>query len=239
MQKREFIKAGLLGVVGFIALPSFAGKRKSFFSVENGFRLPELPFSYGALEPFFDRQSMVIHHREHHAAFVNSLNKLLPGSSPSVLNARTILRNASDFPTPVVENAGGFVNHKIFWKSISPRGGGNPEGRIGYLINRDFGSYANFKEQFNRAAKNHFGPGWVWLVNTDRQLRIVTTTNNDNPVMNNLPAEKRGFPLLCLDIWEHAYYLKYQDRRNDYVDAFWNVVNWQTADRKLKKGLTS
>jgi superoxide dismutase, Fe-Mn family len=236
MHKRDFIKAGIIGTVGLIALPAFAGKRRSLFSAENGFKLPELPYSYEALEPFIDRKTMELHHLKHHAGYASSLNAGLSKAHLSAKTARLIIKNASEYPAAIVDDAGGFVNHRIFWKSISPKGGGKPTGKLAELIHRDFGSFLNFRQQFNSIAKAHFGAGWAWLVTDNNRLRIITTANHDNPLMNTLPSEKRGHPLFCLDLWEHAYYLKYQDRRNEYIDAFWNIIDWNSANQKLIKG---
>ncbi len=235
MKKRDFIKTSVVGTLGLLSAPLFAGNKGGLFSQPKEFQLPELPYAYDALEPYFDKETMLVHHTKHHATYTAKFNDALKEAGLTPANAREILSQASKYNSAVVNNCGGFLNHKMFWKCLSPSGGGAPAGKIAELIDRDFGSFEAFKTLFNTEAKNVFGSGWVWLVNDNKKLKVVTTANQDNPFMDTLPPEKKGFPLLCLDVWEHAYYLKFQNRRAEYIDAFWNVVNWETANIKLEK----
>jgi superoxide dismutase, Fe-Mn family len=235
MDKREFIKTGFFGTLGLLTVPAFARNKSGKFSQPKKFQLPELPYAYDALEPYIDKETMMLHHDKHHAAYTDKFNAALSEAGLTPSTAREILIEASKYNAAIVNNGGGYFNHKIFWKCLSPTGGGNPTGKIGDLITRDFGSYANFKELFTQEAKNVFGSGWTWLVTDNGTLKIVSTANQYSPIMDVVPAEKRGSPLLCLDVWEHAYYLKYQNRRAEYIDAFWNIVNWETANNKLDK----
>ena len=239
MNKREFLKTGLIGGLGIASIPAFGRSRNNLFKVPKEFKLPELPYAFDALEPYFDKETMEIHYSKHHAGYTEKFNAALREAGIDAENARNIFMNASKYNAAIVNNGGGFFNHRLFWRSLSPNGGGEPTGNIAPLINRDFGSFENFRETFSQAARTLFGSGWTWLINQNGTLKIVTTTNQDNPFMNTLPAKKQGFPLLCLDVWDHAYYLKYQNRRTDYIDAFWNIVNWKTVNNKLKKSIES
>ncbi len=195
--------------------------------------LPPLPYALGALEPTIDRQTMEIHYGKHHQTYVTNLNKALEGHPD--LQARSLeelLRNIGDVPVPTrtaVRNHGGGVwNHTLFWESMGPRGGGEPKGPLAEALQSVFGGYAPFREQFSKTAIGHFGSGWAWLVLSRRgRLEILSTANQDSPLMAG------HTPILGLDVWEHAYYLKYQNRRPDYVHAWWNVVNWDAVARRL------
>ncbi|MBE2267675.1 MAG: superoxide dismutase [Anaerolinea sp.] len=196
------------------------------------FELPALPYDKTALEPHIDAMTMEIHHDKHHAAYVNNLNKALE-SAPNLqnLSIEELLRNLSNVPenirTAVRNNGGGHANHTLFWNLMSPNGGGAPTGDVANAINAAFGSFDNFKTQFKTAATGRFGSGWAWLVvAADGTVSITSTPNQDTPIMDGQT------PILGLDVWEHAYYLKYQNRRPDYVDAFWNVVNWDEVARR-------
>jgi len=178
---------------------------------------------------------MRIHHTKHHAGYAAKMNAAIKKAGLNPKSAKALLREASKYSATLINNAGGYVNHKLFWKSMSPNGGGTPTGEIKELISRDFGSFDAFKEKFGTAAKTHFGSGWAWLVIDDNTLKVVNTDNQDNPIMDTLKPEIKGHPVLCLDVWEHAYYLKYQNRRAEYVDAFWNIVNWENVNKKLAK----
>lgn len=185
------------------------------------FELPKLKYSYDALEPRIDAKTMEIHHTKHHQAYIDNLNKALPENTKML---EEILQNISTHPVAVRNNAGGHWNHSFFWEIMSPNAGGEPTGELAEEINKSFGSFEKFKEEFENAAKTRFGSGWAWLVKTSDGLKICSTPNQDNPLMDL--AEVKGTPLLGLDVWEHAYYLKYQNKRADYIAAFWNVVNW-------------
>lgn len=200
------------------------------------FTLPTLPYAPEALVPHIDKLTMEIHHGKHHQAYINNLNAALEGDA--ALQAKSIeelVTGIQSLPeairTAVRNNGGGHWNHSFFWKVLSPSGG-NPTGNIESLITRDFGSFEAMKEQFNKAAATRFGSGWAWLCKAqDGKLFICSTANQDNPLMDI--AEHKGTPLLGLDVWEHAYYLNYQNRRPDYIAAFWNIVNWNQVNQNL------
>lgn len=198
------------------------------------FELPKLPYAYNALEPHFDERTMEIHHTKHHAAYTNNLNNALAGTPDEGKPILEILQYISKYPMVVRNNAGGFWNHNLFWEILTPNGGGQPSMQlnIAQAIDRDFGSFNAFKEEFAKAAMSRFGSGWAWLVvDNDDKLFITSTPNQDNPWMDI--AEKRGTPILGLDVWEHAYYLHYQNRRNEFIEAFWNVVNWSEVSQRF------
>jgi Fe-Mn family superoxide dismutase len=192
------------------------------------FQLPTLNYSYDALEPHFDARTMEIHHSKHHQAYVNNVNAALEGTDGANLPIEDIVKNISKYGMPVRNNGGGHWNHSFFWSILSPNGGGNPAGALGDKINEQFGSFEAMKEEFNKAATTRFGSGWAWLCKkADGSLCICSTPNQDNPLMDI--AECPGTPIIGLDVWEHAYYLHYQNRRPDYIAAFWNVVDWNQA----------
>ncbi|MBN2612575.1 MAG: superoxide dismutase [Bacteroidales bacterium] len=233
MDKRTFIKTGALGLGGILALSSFGtGKfaKKIIRQDIPVFKLPDLPYAYDALEPHIDTETMKLHHLKHHASYTDKFNAALKDAGITGKNAKEILSEVSKYSTAIRDNGGGYFNHKLFWKVMSPDGGGQPEGELLDAINKDFGSFEEFKNKFATAAKTLFGSGWAWLILSDGKLKVTTTQNQDSPVMDI--AEVKGTPLLMLDVWEHAYYLKYQNRRADYVDAFWNVVNWEFISKK-------
>ena len=195
------------------------------------FTLPELPYAHDALEPHVDKATMEIHHGKHHAAYVTNLNKSLETTEWKSRSLEEILANVSKLPIAVRNNGGGHWNHSAFWNWMKPKvAGTSPTGKLGDAITKDFGSFDKFKEQFSNAAVARFGSGWAWLIHQDGKLVVASTPNQDNPLMDT--AETRGIPVLGLDVWEHAYYLKYQNRRPDYIAAFWNVVNWDEAARR-------
>lgn len=187
------------------------------------FELPNLPYAFDALEPYIDARTMEIHHDKHHAGYTNNLNKAIEGTDLDGLSIEEILVKGFDKPA-VRNNAGGFYNHNLFWKVMGPGKGGEPSGALAQAINEAFGSFEGFKEKFSQAAATRFGSGWAWLVVADGKLQICSTANQDNPLMPGVGCE--GKPILGLDVWEHAYYLHYQNRRPDYINAFFNVVNW-------------
>ena len=196
------------------------------------FTLPELGYAKDALEPHIDAKTMEIHHDKHHATYVTNLNNALAGTENENITIEALLAKISKLPAVVRNNGGGHYNHTFFWKIIGPNGGGAPTGALADAINTNFESFAKFKEDFTKAAVGHFGSGWAWvIVTTDGKLKIVTTANQDNPLMD-LAAEK-GTPVLGIDVWEHAYYLHYQNKRADYVAAFFNVINWEEAGKKF------
>lgn len=199
------------------------------------FTLPDLPYAYDALEPHIDTETMKIHHDKHHAAYVNNANKALAGHEDlAKLSVEDLVAHLDEVPEEIRSalrnNAGGHANHSMFWLVMKPGGGGQPKGELAEAIDDAFGSFDSFREQFTSAATKFFGSGWVWLTYTpDKELVIETTPNQDTPLMHG------GKPLLCLDLWEHAYYLKNQSRRADYIASWWNVVNWDYVAEHYKK----
>ena len=199
------------------------------------YTLPALPYAYDALEPHIDARTMEIHHGKHHQAYVTNVNAATEGLKvPDCIN--DLIADLSQVPADkraaVRNNGGGQANHSLFWKLMSPSGGGAPTGALAAAIDKDLGGFAAFKEAFAKAAATRFGSGWAWLVVKDGKLAVGSTANQDSPVMGEAVAGLSGTPILGLDVWEHAYYLKYQNRRPDYVTAFWNVVNWsEVAER--------
>jgi Fe-Mn family superoxide dismutase len=194
------------------------------------FELPSLPYAYDALEPHIDARTMEIHHGKHHAGYTNNLNAAVEGTDMAGKDIETLLLEHSDVPA-VRNNGGGYWNHDLFWKSMSPNGGGAPEGALGDAINRDFGGFENFKTEFSKAAATRFGSGWAWLCVRDGKLEVCSSANQDNPLMPGVGCG--GRPILGLDVWEHAYYLNYQNRRPDYINAFFNVVDWNAVAERL------
>lgn len=189
------------------------------------FTLPALPYAFNALEPHIDARTMEIHHGKHHNAYVTNLNNAVAGKPEENLSIEEICASISKYPAAVRNNGGGHYNHSLFWTVMSPNGGGSPTGALAEAINAAFGSFDEMKTKFNTAAATRFGSGWAWLIkDASGKLAITSTPNQDNPLMD--VAEVKGTPILGLDVWEHAYYLNYQNRRPDYATAFWNVVNW-------------
>jgi Fe-Mn family superoxide dismutase len=199
------------------------------------FELAPLPYSHNALEPHIDAKTMEIHHGKHHQAYVNNLNNAIKGTELETKTLEEILLNIGDYSMAVRNNGGGHWNHTFFWGIMGPNGGGEPTGDLLAAINNQFGSFAAMKEQFNAAGTTRFGSGWAWLIVHDGKLAITSTPNQDNPLMNI--AEVKGTPILGLDVWEHAYYLNYQNRRPDYIAAFWNVVNWSVVSDLYQKAI--
>ena len=196
------------------------------------FTLPALPYAFNALEPHIDARTMEIHHGKHHNAYVTNLNNAIAGSDAEKLSIEEICKNVSKYPVAVRNNGGGHYNHRLFWTVLGPNAGGQPSGAISEAINGAFGSFDEFKTKFSAAAAGRFGSGWAWLiVDGSKKLQITSTPNQDNPLMD--VAETKGTPILGLDVWEHAYYLNYQNRRPDYINAFWNVVNWNEVAKRL------
>jgi Fe-Mn family superoxide dismutase len=195
-----------------------------------------LPYAYDALEPYIDKMTMEIHYDRHHRAYYNNFLAAIKGTELEKTPMVSIFANISTQPVAVRNNAGGYWNHEMFWNCMKPNGGGAPAGKLGEAITSAFGSFDNFKKLFAEAGVKRFGSGWVWLVaGADGKLFINSTANQDNPYMNT--EEKRGTPIFCLDVWEHAYYLKYQNKRADYISAFWNVANWDYAGQMYESAL--
>ncbi|MCV3214181.1 superoxide dismutase [Plectonema radiosum NIES-515] len=235
IDRRHFLF--LLGAsVGAFALDTHASAEKAPISQTtppgNTISLPPLPYAYDALEPHIDQATMQFHHDKHHAAYVKNLNAAL--DKHPELKSKTVeemLRNLNSVPTDIRKivrnNGGGHVNHSMFWQIMKPQGGGEPTGAIAKAINQSFGSFAAFKKQFNEAGVSRFGSGWVWLVRVADKLEITTTANQDSPLSEG------KYPIMGNDVWEHAYYLKYQNRRTDYLDAWWNVLNWDEINKRF------
>lgn len=193
------------------------------------FELPALPYATDALEPHFDKTTMEIHHGKHHNAYVTNLNKALEGHEMAGKSIEDILKNISKASPAIRNNGGGHFNHSLFWKLLSPSSAGKPSGELAAAIEKKFGSFDKFKEDFAAAGVSRFGSGWAWLIVANGDIAITSTPNQDNPLMDI--AEVKGTPILGLDVWEHAYYLKYQNRRPDFIAAFWNLVNWQEVEK--------
>lgn len=194
------------------------------------FELPALPYANNALEPHFDALTMEIHHDRHHAAYVTNLNNAIQGNITQLgdLSLMELVSKAGQYGPAVRNNGGGHWNHAFFWKLLKPNGGGEPTGKLGEAIVSTFGSFQAFKDEFAKAGMGRFGSGWAWLIVAEGKLQITSTPNQDNPYMD--VAEVKGTPVLGLDVWEHAYYLKFQNKRADYIQAFWNLVNWEEAN---------
>ena len=196
------------------------------------FTLPELPYDFSALEPHIDARTMEIHHGKHHAAYVNNLNTALQGTENEGKSLEELFANIGKLPPAVRNNGGGHWNHSLFWEIMAPNAGGAPKGALAAQIDKDFGSLDAMKTAFNQAATTRFGSGWAWLCkDANGGLFITSTPNQDNPLMD--VADKKGRPLLGLDVWEHAYYLHYQNRRPDYINAWWNLVNWDAVAKRF------
>ncbi len=197
------------------------------------FELPKLPYTYDALEPHFDAMTMEIHYTKHHQGYTTNLNNAIAGTETEGKTIEEILANVSKLGGAVHNNGGGFYNHCIFWENLSPNGGGKPQGELAKAIDEAFGNFEAFKDEFSKAAATRFGSGWAWLIKVNGKIEVTSTPNQDNPLMD--VAEKKGKVLLGLDVWEHAYYLKYQNKRPDYIQAFWNVVNWNVVAERFGK----
>jgi Fe-Mn family superoxide dismutase len=199
------------------------------------FVLDPLPYPSDSLEPNIDKQTMEIHHDKHHNAYVTNLNNAIAGTEMESKSIEDLLASVSQAPIAVRNNGGGHYNHTLFWNTISGNGGGQPTGTLADAITAKFGSFDAFKEEFTKAATTRFGSGWAWLIVTPQgELAITSSPNQDNPLMD--VAEVKGFPIIGLDVWEHAYYLKYQNRRPDYIAAYFNVVDWNAAEKRYQQG---
>ena len=197
------------------------------------FTVPALTYAYEALEPHIDKETMTIHHDKHHQAYVDNLNKAIAGTENENKSIEELVKHAGTISPAVRNNGGGHWNHSFFWESLAPNAGGNPDGKLADAINEAFGSFDEFKEKFNTAGTTRFGSGWAWLGSQDGKLVICSTPNQDNPLMD--VAECKCTPILGCDVWEHAYYLKYQNRRPEYLKAFWNVVNWKKVTERYNQ----
>jgi Fe-Mn family superoxide dismutase len=202
------------------------------------FEFQPLPYAYDALEPFIDKLTLEIHYGKHHKAYYNNFLIAIKGTGMESMTIREIFRNISKEPMAVRNNSGGYYNHTFYWEGMKASGSGMPTGKLSEAIAKSFTSFDEFKKQFSEAGKNRFGSGWAWLCLDDKgALFICSTPNQDNPLMDI--AEKKGIPLLTMDVWEHAYYLKYQNKRPDYIEAFWNVVNWEEVAGRYETAVSS
>ena len=235
--RRDFIKnSTLIGLSGLVST-LFGNEKLSHLESlsklsdsEVLFYLPKLPYSYDALEPYIDKQTMEVHHSKHHQTYVDKLNKALENYNEDK-SLNLLLKKASDSNTAIRNNAGGHFNHSLFWQLLSPNPNGKksiPLAKLNEAINNQFKSFDNFKKEFTEIALKTFGSGWCWLILQEGKLKITSTPNQDNPLMNM--ASENGKPILALDIWEHAYYLKYQNKRADYITNWWNIINWKKAE---------
>lgn len=227
--RRKFVTDSLkAGAVAVIAVPFAveAEKNPAFL-----FSQIALPYAYNALEPHIDAVTMEIHYTKHHAAYVKNVNDAIAAEKITFDTEHEFFTNASKLSSKARNNAGGVWNHNFFWQVMKPSGGGAPSGKIAEAINGSFGSFEKLKEEFTKAAMGRFGSGWAWLVSHEGKLKIGSTANQDNPLMDS--SELKGAPLLGIDVWEHAYYLKYQNKRNEYVANWWNTLNWDEAAKRL------
>ncbi len=206
------------------------------WSVYSGeLKFQELPYSYDALEPVIDKMTVEIHYNRHHRSYYNNFMNAIKETELTKMPIYHIFAQISEFSDAVRNNSGGYFNHALYWDNLSPKGGGEPKGELAESIIKQFGSFKDFTDKFNTAAKTRFGSGWAWLSVdfTNGELFISSTANQDNPLMNN--AERMGVPILALDVWEHAYYLNYQNKRADYIEAFWKIVNWEMVEKRFKQ----
>jgi Fe-Mn family superoxide dismutase len=240
MNKREFLKKSALFSIGSIAAATMPAGTIASGMMGNGgksgdetFKQPELGYAYDALEPHIDAMTMELHYSKHHAGYTAKFNAAVAEAGIGDKEIKEIFENVSKYPDAVRNNGGGYYNHKLFWRVMSPDGGGEPKGELLKGIEKSFGSFDSFKDKFSQTAATVFGSGWAWLIHSDGKLIVASTPNQDNPLMDI--AAIKGTPLLLIDVWEHAYYLKYQNRRTDYIGAFWNVVNWDYIYEKYLK----
>ncbi|MEZ0486307.1 superoxide dismutase [Fibrella aquatica] len=225
MNRSEFLKLAFGTAAGLAITPN-----RVFAAQAGSFTLAPLPYDAAALEPHIDKMTMEIHHGKHHKAYVDNLNKAVVGTAMAGMNIDQLVRSIdAKTPAAVRNNGGGHWNHTFFWNILSPKGGGQPKGALADAINKKYGSFDKFKEEWAKAATGRFGSGWVWLIKDGAGVEIVSTPNQDNPLMKL--ADKPGTPLIGLDVWEHAYYLKYQNKRPDYVTAAWNLYDWDKASK--------
>jgi Fe-Mn family superoxide dismutase len=233
--RRDFLKkSALIAAAGAAVsiIPGSAEGALHAFSAQDEFTLPPLAYAYDALEPHIDRMTMEIHHSKHHQAYVNNLNKAINEGSLETGTLDQLVAGISKYPMAVRNNGGGHWNHSFFWQLMRPGGGGAPTGKVAEAINQSFGSFDELKKQINEAGLKRFGSGWAWLVkNNDGKLVVGSTPNQDNPLMD--VSDFKGTPILAIDVWEHAYYLKYQNKRADYLQAWWNVINWEKIAANL------
>jgi len=219
-----------------VKLPVVGSEVVDTWSVSAGdLKFAPLPYGYDALEPVIDKQTVEIHYDRHHRAYYNNFIKAIGETQMASMPINKIFANIKEMPDAVRNNGGGYYNHVLYWENLSPKGGGEPTGMLAEMIKKQFGGFNEFVQKFNDAAKSRFGSGWAWLSvdNSNGELFISSTPNQDNPLMNS--ADRTGTPLLALDVWEHAYYLKYQNKRADYIDGFWKIVNWPVVEQRYSQ----
>lgn len=233
ISRRKFVATSLKAGAITAAMPLVANaENMSIFNPSAlTFSQVKLPYDYSALEPHIDAMTMEIHYTKHHTAYIKTVNDLIAADKITAATEKEFFANASKLSAKARNNGGGAWNHNFFWEVMKPNGGGTPSGKIADAINGAFGSFQAFKDQFSTAAKDRFGSGWAWLVNDNGKLKIGSTANQDNPLMDS--SELKGTPLLGIDVWEHAYYLKYQNKRPDYIAAWFNVINWDAVASRL------
>ncbi|PVX49914.1 Fe-Mn family superoxide dismutase [Balneicella halophila] len=242
MKRKDFLVKTGIACVGVSLLPTVSctnSKQKDTKQI-GSFELPELGYPYDALEPAIDARTMEIHHSKHHAGYVKKLNKALENHQLKGQNIESICKNvtAKDKDTAVLNNAGGHYNHSLFWEVIKPGGSKNPEGDLMKRIKQDFGSYSTFEDEFSKAASSVFGSGWAWLITDNKgKLSITATENQENPLMENV-VDQLGTPILGIDVWEHAYYLHYKNKRTDYISNFMSIINWDMVADKYQSSLS-
>lgn len=229
--RNELIEVEIPNAIYTDSIPSKADP-KSIVAHQGAFQMKGLSYGYNDLEPYMDGLTLETHYGKHHLGYCNKLNDAVKGTPMETMSIEEILRGLDLKNSPLRNNAGGYYNHNLFWEIMGPNAGGRPSGRVAELLTKDFGSFDAFKSQFSEAAKNVFGSGWVWLVyQNDGTLKITTSVNQDNPLMPN--AEIKGYPLLNLDVWEHAYYLKYKSDRPKYIENFWQLIDWSKVEYRL------
>jgi Fe-Mn family superoxide dismutase len=241
MDKRTFLKTSvLIGAGTVIVSNGFGGSKTGIIDAFTGssegdeFLLPPLPYSYDALEPYIDTQTMQIHHDKHHAAYTKNLNAAVTADKLQGKKIEELLMNVSKYSMAIHNNGGGYFNHNFFWETLAPKGG-SPQGALAEAINKDFGSFQSLKDELSKKATAVFGSGWGWLIFANGKLITSTTANQDSPIMD--VVTEKGYPILNIDVWEHAYYLKYHNVRKDYVDAIWNVINWSKVSERYSKAI--
>lgn len=225
-----------LVIIASIIFGSFIAQCPIVAQAQNIFKFKPLPYAYDALEPYIDKLTVEIHYSKHHKAYFDNFMNAIKGTEMETMHIKDIFKNISKYPMAVRNNSGGYFNHTFYWESMKAHGGRMPIGELSVAIDKSFGSFDEFKKQFSEAGKTRFGSGWAWLcLDGNGDLFICSTPNQDNPLMDI--AEKKGIPLLNMDVWEHAYYLKYQNRRTDYIEAFWNIVNWEKVSKRYEDAL--
>ncbi|MCU0353616.1 MAG: superoxide dismutase [Cytophagales bacterium] len=233
MNRRDFLAhSALLGLAGVFMPKTVLAAPKEVFT------LPALPYALDALEPHIDKATMEIHHGRHHKAYVDNLNKAVAGTPMEKMSLFELLKDVSKHPVAVRNNGGGHYNHSMFWAIMAAPNTDKPSGELAAAIDKKFGGLDKLKEEMNKAATGRFGSGWAWLiVNNKGELAVTSTPNQDNPLMDVVPEAERGYPVMGVDVWEHAYYLKYQNKRADYLNAWWNVLNWNAIGQRYAEGM--